>query len=76
MPLVISAPAFPLGSLQILVKSDFFTTQGPQRLGLGLSVTHGIIQQHRGGARIESVEGRGTTVTFSLPVGQEQTEST
>lgn len=54
----------------------FFTTQGPQRLGLGLSVTHGIIQQHRGGARIESVEGRGTTVTFSLPVGQEQTEST
>ena len=53
-----------------------FTTKGLQRLGLGLSVAHGIIQQHRGELRIESAEGRGTTVTVSLPVAQERTEST
>jgi signal transduction histidine kinase len=45
----------------------FFTTQGPQRTGLGLSVTDGILQRFRGKLVIESAEGRGTSAGFSLP---------
>ncbi len=47
----------------------FFTTKGPQRTGLGLSVAYGILQPYGGELVIESDEGRGTTVTLSLPVG-------
>lgn len=46
----------------------FFTTNGPKRAGLGLSVAHGIIQRHGGDLVIESAEGRGTTVTIRLPL--------
>ena len=45
----------------------FFTTKGPKRSGLGLSVSHGIAQRHGGTLNIESAPGRGTTVTISLP---------
>jgi signal transduction histidine kinase len=45
----------------------FFTTKGPQRTGLGLSVNYGIIKEHGGAMHIESAEGRGTTVTIRLP---------
>jgi signal transduction histidine kinase/CheY-like chemotaxis protein len=44
----------------------FFTTKGPKRRGLGLSVAHGIIQTHGGTLSIESTPGRGTTVTMGL----------
>jgi signal transduction histidine kinase len=47
----------------------FFTTKGPKSRGLGLSVAYGIVQRHSGTLAIESREGRGSTVTFSLPVG-------
>lgn len=46
----------------------FFTTKGPKRTGLGLSVAYGILQRHGGDLVIESAEGRGTTVTFRVPV--------
>ncbi len=46
----------------------FFTTKGPKSAGLGLSVAHGILQRHGGELAIESVEGKGTMVTISLPV--------
>ena len=44
----------------------FFTTKGPKRRGLGLSVAHGIVQSHGGTLSIESTPGRGTTVTMGL----------
>ncbi len=35
--------------------------------GLGLSIAKHIVERHRGSLRIQSVEGRGTTVTVRLP---------
>lgn len=48
----------------------FFTTKGPRRRGLGLSLSYGIIQEHHGTLTIDSTEGRGTTVIFTLPTSQ------
>lgn len=46
----------------------FFTTKGPQGVGLGLSVAHAIVQRHRGDLTIESAPGKGTVVTFHMPL--------
>lgn len=46
----------------------FFTTKGPKRTGLGLSVAFGIVERHGGSLAIESAEGVGTTVMLTLPV--------
>jgi PAS domain S-box-containing protein len=44
----------------------FFTTKFTGR-GLGLSAALGIIQGHKGGITVESVEGKGTTFRLVLP---------
>lgn len=53
--------------IQRRVFEPFFTTRSPERAGLGLSVVHGIVVRHGGKIRIDSREGRGTTVRISLP---------
>jgi signal transduction histidine kinase/CheY-like chemotaxis protein len=50
------------------VFEPFFTTKGVKSTGLGLSVNYGIIQRHGGELTVDTAEGRGTTVTFRLPV--------
>jgi signal transduction histidine kinase/CheY-like chemotaxis protein len=45
----------------------FFTTKGPKGVGLGLSVSLGVVQRHRGEMDIQSSEGHGTTVTLRIP---------
>src|SRR5437899_3999728 len=45
----------------------FFTTKGPKGVGLGLSVSLGVVQRHRGEMDIASTEGRGTVVTLRIP---------
>jgi len=46
----------------------FFTTKPSGRgTGLGLSVSFGIIKDHSGEIAVESIPGRGTTFTISLP---------
>jgi signal transduction histidine kinase len=50
----------------------FFTTKPPgSGSGLGLSICDGIIRSHGGQVFLESVVGRGTTVTVLLPQAAE-----
>jgi signal transduction histidine kinase len=47
----------------------FFTTKAEvSGVGLGLSVTYGIIQQHKGTIDVESTPGEGTEFIINLPV--------
>ncbi len=46
----------------------FFTTKGPERTGLGLSLAYAAVKRYGGTLRIDSAPDRGTTVTISLPV--------
>jgi CheY-like chemotaxis protein/anti-sigma regulatory factor (Ser/Thr protein kinase) len=52
----------------------FFTTKGVKSSGLGLSVSYGIINRHRGTISVDSVEGQGTTFTIKLPVAEGRDE--
>lgn len=48
----------------------FFTTKGAHGTGLGLSVSHSIIERHDGSISVESEPGQGTVFTINLPVSQ------
>jgi two-component system, cell cycle sensor histidine kinase and response regulator CckA len=51
----------------------FYSTKGPGRgTGLGLSVVYGIIRQHQGWIRVESVLNAGTTFEIVLPAVMEK----
>lgn len=45
----------------------FFTTDARRGRGLGLSIVYGAVQRQGGEIHIESLLGRGTTVTIRLP---------
>ena len=48
----------------------FFTTKGVQSTGLGMSVSYGIINRHRGTITVDSVEGKGTAFIIKLPISE------
>lgn len=48
----------------------FFTTKGVKFSGLGLSVSYGIINRHRGNIRVASLGKSGTTFTLTLPISK------
>jgi len=46
----------------------FFTTKGVGRgTGLGLSVSYGIVEQHRGQIHVKNAQGKGSIFTIILP---------
>lgn len=56
------------------ITDPFFTTKDPRKgIGLGLSITYTIIQEHNGLIEFESVIGKGTTVIVTLPVNRSTT---
>jgi len=52
--------------------TPFFTTKKEVKgVGLGLAVSYGIIQRHKGKIEVKSKEGEGTTFTVCLPMKNE-----
>jgi len=50
------------------VFDPFFTTKGVRGMGLGLSVSYGVIRRHGGTIKVESEVGRGSTFRVVLPL--------
>lgn len=61
-----SGPGIAPEHLQRLFEA-FFTTKATG-IGLGLSISRSIIEQHHGELMVSSVMGQGTTFNFTLPV--------
>jgi len=52
------------------IKADVFepfVTSRPQGTGLGLAVVKSVVEQHGGNIDLESEQGRGTKISFTLP---------
>jgi len=53
----------------------FFTTKDVGKgTGMGLSVVHGLVHKAGGHIHLESIKGKGTTITILLPVASRQQE--
>jgi PAS domain S-box-containing protein len=48
----------------------FYSSRGPEREGLGLTLSQWVVRRHRGEIVIKSERGRGTTVMVKLPVSK------
>ncbi len=55
------------------ILEPFYTTK-KDGTGLGLSVSYGIIKEHKGEIHIDSKKGEGTTVTIELPLVEKDEE--
>ena len=53
----------------------FFTTKGPLGVGLGLSVSYGIVERHGGRINFDSQPGEGTTFRVYLPLKEDEKDA-
>lgn len=47
-----------------------FTTKGEDGTGMGLTVSHGIVQEHDGSIEVRSIPGKGTRFILRFPVAE------
>ncbi len=60
-------------SVKARLFDPFFSTKGHERgTGLGLPVVYGIVEEHRGSIRVDSVPGRGSTFELSFPAASKE----
>ena len=52
----------------------FYSTKGGEGTGLGMSIAFRIVDDHGGDIRAESEEGRGTSISFRIPIITEAPE--
>ena len=57
----------PKESLSHIFEPFFTTKKACSGAGLGLSVVYGIVRDHKGIIKVDSVLGQGTTFTIRLP---------
>ena len=62
----------PPDQLERIFDLDFQVADRRIKMGFGLATDYRIIQEHQGEINVESLEGKGTTVTISLPKGQKK----
>jgi signal transduction histidine kinase len=67
-----SGPGIPAASLPFIFERFYRAEASRNRqsggAGLGLAIVRALVQAHGGRVEAESVEGRGTTITFRLPL--------
>jgi two-component system NtrC family sensor kinase len=63
----------PAACLKDIFKPFFTTKKVGQGTGLGLYLSHEIIQRHGGQIHVDSQEGKGTVVTLELPCRRRET---
>jgi len=52
----------------------FSTKQNASGIGLGLAIVHGIIESHKGKIEVRSEQGKGTTISITLPLIKNKAE--
>lgn len=50
----------------------FYSSRGPEREGMGLTLSQWIVRRHGGEILVKSERGRGTTILVKLPVTREE----
>jgi signal transduction histidine kinase len=55
--------------------TSFYSTKGHRGTGLGLLVTHKLVEEHGGRIEVATQLGQGTTVSVWLPFREEATKA-
>ncbi|WP_234983335.1 cell wall metabolism sensor histidine kinase WalK [Demequina sp. NBRC 110053] len=63
------SPAIAARATERFVRGDASRQRATGGAGLGLAITAAIVEAHGGALAVDSIEGAGTTVTFTLPRG-------